>query len=89
MRSTGWNPARGSGEQRAVSIGFFTDPSKLVRRSVALGGQSMPEVKTALHGREIFPGEAGLLGNGVLSRFATMTIDLPKMRVVLTKRSGR
>jgi hypothetical protein len=76
-------------EQRAVSIGFFTDRNKLVRRSVALGGQALPEVKTAMHGREIFPGEAGLLGNGLLSRFATVTIDLPKMRVILTKRAGR
>jgi hypothetical protein len=76
-------------EQRDISIGFFSDPSKLVRRSVMLGGESFADVKTAVHGRELFPGEAGLLGNGLLSRFATVTIDLPKTRVVLTKPAGR
>lgn len=43
--------------------------------SLRLGERPAETVPTGLHHREIFPGEAGLLGNGFLARFGTVTID--------------
>jgi hypothetical protein len=42
---------------------------------VKLGHIEFSSLPTNLHERAIFPGEAGLLGNGVLSRFERVTID--------------
>jgi len=49
---------------------------------VSIGSRAMDKVKTSLHGRALFEGEAGLLGNGLLSRF-TVTVDWPNRQVVL------
>ena len=43
--------------------------------SVKLGSQRLEGVETGLHREAIFPGECGLLGNGILARFGTVTID--------------
>lgn len=43
--------------------------------SLRLGERPAETVPTGLHRGEIFPGEAGLLGNGFLARFGTVTID--------------
>jgi hypothetical protein len=63
------------GPPRGTSIGFLTDPRDTALAAVNLGGQLLSPVKTALHGRPIFPNEAGLLGNALLSRFSIVTID--------------
>jgi hypothetical protein len=65
-----------------VSLGFVTDPNDSTLTSVLLGLRILDKVKTALHGRELFPGEAGLLGNGLLSQF-TVTVDWPRREVRL------
>lgn len=65
-----------------VSIGFVTSPNDTALMSVTLGSHAVNQVKTSLHGRELFEGEAGLLGNELLSRF-TVTVDWPHQRVVL------
>ncbi len=65
-----------------VSIGFVTSPNDTTLTTVSLGSRAMDKVKTSLHGRALFEGEAGLLGNGVLSRF-TVTVDWPNRQVVL------
>jgi hypothetical protein len=65
-----------------VSLGFVTNPNDTTLTSVLLGSRSLDKVKTALHGRELFSGEAGLLGNGLLSRF-TVTVDWPRGEVRL------
>jgi hypothetical protein len=70
------------GEHEAVSIGFITDESDTALTTVLLGRQQLRPIKTALHSRPIFPGEAGLLGNGVLSQF-TVTVDWPSRQVLL------
>jgi hypothetical protein len=49
--------------------------------SVQLGKQSFKAVITGVHREPIFPGEAGLLGNGLLSKFR-LTIDQPGNRVI-------
>jgi hypothetical protein len=70
------------GDRNAVSIGFITDESASALMSVLLGKHTLHTVKTALHGRPIFPGEAGLVGNGILSQF-TVTVDWPNRQVLL------
>jgi hypothetical protein len=72
----------GHGDRSAVSIGFITDESDTALVSVTLGKRALPTVKTALHGHPIFPGEAGLVGNGILSQFM-VTVDWPNRQVLL------
>jgi hypothetical protein len=72
----------GRGNHNAVSIGFVTDTDDTSLTSVSLGKRSLPTVKTALHGSPLFPGEAGLLGNGILSQFI-VTVDWPNRQVLL------
>jgi hypothetical protein len=43
---------------------------------------SLHHVETALHGRAIFPGEAGLLGSEILSQYR-VTIDGRHGRILL------
>jgi hypothetical protein len=70
------------GDHGAVSIGFVTDTKDTSLTSVSLGNRALTTVKTALHSSPLFPGEAGLLGNGILSQF-TVTVDLPNREVRL------
>ena len=63
-----------------------TNPNDTALMSVTLGSQAVNQVKTALHGRPLFEGEAGLLGNELLSRF-TVTVDWPNRQVVLAEPS--
>ena len=55
--------------------------------TVVLGELEFEKVPTGLHDAAIFPGEAGLLGKGLLSRFSTVTrIDAKAGRLLLGKR---
>jgi hypothetical protein len=56
----------------------------LTETVVQLGAETIPAVPTGLHEEEIFPGEAGLLGNALLSRFL-VTVDAVKGRLILQK----
>ena len=67
----------------AMSIGFVTDPRDTTLATVAMGRQVISPVKTALHSRALFPGEAGLLGNALLSRFGVVTIDTVRHQLLL------
>jgi hypothetical protein len=49
--------------------------------SLQLGKQCFKAVTTGVHTEPIFPGEAGLLGNSLLSKFC-LTIDQPGKRVI-------
>ena len=69
-------------ERNAVSIGFISDTNDTSLTSVSLGKRAVRPVKTALHSTPLFPGEAGLLGNGLLSQF-TVTVDWPNRQVLL------
>jgi hypothetical protein len=51
--------------------------------TVQLGHHVFGAVQTGLHDKPIFPGESGLLGNGLLSRFSSVTIDLPAARLLV------
>jgi hypothetical protein len=52
--------------------------------TVSLGGKRFDQISTGLHRQAIFAGEAGLLGNGLLSRFKTVTIDTKSSRIILS-----
>jgi len=56
--------------------------------TVQLGGEEFKNVPTGLHEKPIFQGEAGLLGNGILSRFASITIDAKSRRLILEARTA-
>jgi hypothetical protein len=51
------------------SIGLSGIPAHHINTSVQLGRQYFNGVNTGIRGEPIFPGEAGLLGNDLLSKF--------------------
>jgi hypothetical protein len=51
--------------------------------TVQIGSHEFQNVPTGLHEKPIFHGEAGLLGNGLLSRFSSITIDAKSGRLLL------
>jgi hypothetical protein len=53
------------------------------RQSVRLGGLTLEHISTGLHTEKLLAGEAGLLGAGLLSRFAAVTINEPAGQLVL------
>lgn len=55
-----------------------------VKATLQLGEERMAQVRTTIHPRELFPDEAGLLGNAVLSNYI-VTIDAVKGRMLLAK----
>lgn len=65
-------------------------PSAASVRSIAadiqLGSRRVAAVKTGVHTKSMFPGEAGLLGNGVLSKFSAVTFDMSGRRLLLAAR---
>lgn len=68
---------------RLPAIGVSTLSIPQTETKVQLGNMEFRSVPTGLHQKEIFAGEAGLVGNGLLSRFARVTIDAPGARLVL------
>jgi len=83
-----WVVPRSSGRQRErrVSIGFATDPRDFVLTDVVLGDHAVSHLETAIHAQPLFAGEAGLLGNGTLSRFV-VTINWRDREVLLHDRA--
>jgi len=70
---------------RRMAIGLVEISIPQTETTVGLGEHEFKKVPTGLHDVAIFPGEAGLLGNGLLSRFSTVTIDAKAGRLVLGK----
>ncbi|HEY5041072.1 MAG TPA: hypothetical protein VIK53_03645, partial [Verrucomicrobiae bacterium] len=66
-----------------IAIGLTQISIPQTTTTVGIGEHEFENVPTGLHQKAIFPGEAGLLGNGVLSRFSTITIDAKADRVIL------
>jgi len=52
--------------------------------TIRLGGKQFDKIPTGVHSRAIFVGESGLLGNNLLSRFKTVTIDAKAKRLILS-----
>ena len=74
-----WLAGRISGGRMTRSVSQAYRPSHQYFRQ--LGRQYFNAVSTGIHGKPIFPGEAGLLGNELLSKFR-LTIDQPGNRVI-------
>jgi hypothetical protein len=69
-----------------VAIGLAEISIPQTQTTVEIGQQTFGNVPTGLHENAIFAGEAGLLGNGLLSRFASVTIDTKSRRLILEPR---
>ena len=68
---------------RKVAVGLAEMGIPQTKTDVKIGSRRMDNVATGLHASAIFDGEAGLVGNGLLSRFETVTIDAAAGRFVL------
>jgi hypothetical protein len=68
------------GGARSVALASFTGGA--IRADITVGRINLRGVPVKLRGREIFPGEAGLLGNAALSKFR-VTIDGINRQLVL------
>jgi hypothetical protein len=75
VRSRNCNP------KLAVGLAELSIPQ--TQTTVEIGQQKFNNIPTGLHEHPIFAGEAGLLGNGLLSRFSSVTIDARSGRVIL------
>jgi len=67
-----------------VSVGLAGASANAISAEVQLGGERIRSVRTGVHEKQIFAGEAGLLGSGLLSKYC-VTIDARKMRLLLEK----
>lgn len=75
----------GKAAGRAASIAARPGARGSVATEVNLGPERVARVKATLHPAPIFPGESGLVGNGILSRF-TVTFDRDGKRLLLARR---
>lgn len=66
----------------AIGLAGLSIPQ--TQTTVSLGGKQFGQIPTGIHSRAIFAGEAGLLGNGLLSRFKAVTIDTKSDHLVLS-----
>jgi hypothetical protein len=71
---------------RKVAVGLTEMGIPQTRTTVKIGCEVLAEVATGLHPSAIFEGEAGLVGNGLLSQFGTVTIDTLAAKLVLGPR---
>ena len=69
-----------------VAIGLSELSIPQAQTTVEIGSHKFANVPTGLHENPIFAGEAGLLGNGLLSRFSRVTIDAKARRLILEPR---
>jgi hypothetical protein len=74
---------------RQTAIGLTAVSILQTQTTVSIGKQAFEKVPTGLHDKAIFAGEAGLLGNGLLSHFSTITIDAKAGRMFLERRSSQ
>lgn len=67
-----------------TSIAAATGSRQSVQADVKLGSEQFAMIKIGLHDEPMFAGEAGLLGNGLLSQFR-VTVDVEKSRLILSR----
>jgi hypothetical protein len=78
---------RSKAEDSAVAVALTRLSIPSTRTTVRIGTNEFADVPTGLHEREIFRGESGLLGNGLLSRFKSVTLDCRSGRIAFEKKS--
>ena len=81
--ASGRKPATRNG---GVSVGLTELNIPATTTTVKLGSATFDSVPTGLHRQPIFPGESGLLGNELLTRFERVTFDAKAGRLVLESR---
>ncbi len=67
-----------------VTVALTEMSLSVTETTVQLGTTKLAELQTSLHRSEIFSGEAGLVGVGLLSRFSVVTLDGKANRLILT-----
>jgi hypothetical protein len=75
--------ARDEKGERRIAVGLDTVFIPQATTRLRIGPRDFDAVPTGVHRREIFAGESGLLGTGILARFSLVTIDMTAGRVVL------
>ena len=71
----------------AVGLTELSIPQTMV--GLRIGPVALDTVPTGLHRKAIFPGESGLLGNGLLAQFEVVTIDAKVGRLFLGRSPDR
>jgi hypothetical protein len=71
---------------KSTCIGLSETSIPQISTSVRLAKTTLSNIATGVHRRRIFPGEDGLLGNGILSRFSRVTVDARHNRLILDPR---
>jgi hypothetical protein len=80
-----WVTAGGVGRRSAeTSVATAAASPKLIETEVLLGTERVTAVKTGVHRQPMFAGEAGLVGNGLLSQFR-VTVDAAGGRLLLAR----
>ena len=74
----------GREKRSGPSVAATRGSRRRIPAAVQLGALTIGSVSTGLHDTAIFPGEGGLLGNGLLARF-TVTFDTAKGRLFLAR----
>jgi len=69
-----------------VAVGLAQLGIPQTKTTVKIGSETLANVETGLHDTPIFEGESGLVGNGVLGQFETVTIDAAGGRLLLGPR---
>src|SRR5437667_11106799 len=72
------------GRKMAIGLVEISIPQSVT--TVGIAEHEFGNVPTGLHETALFPGGAGLLGKGLLSRFSTVTIDAKAGRAILGER---
>jgi len=67
----------------SLSVALTTVVVNMTHTCVQLAGLTFDDVPTGIHKQHVFEGEAGLLGNGLLSRFSSVIVDAKAKRVIL------
>ncbi len=78
--------SHGSVQVTTPAIGLAACLIPQTKTTVSLGDLTFNHVATGMHDQAIFSGEAGLLGNGLLSRFASVTIDAKSKHLILSQK---
>lgn len=68
-----------------IAVGLTPFALAEAETCVELGAEKFQNVKTGVHSKPIFPGEAGLVGLGMLKNFKAVTIDSPGHRLILKR----
>lgn len=71
-------------QRPAIALSRFTVSE--FKSTVRLGKVEFQSVPIGIHADELFAGEAGLIGNGILSQFKTVTIDAKRDQLILGER---